>query len=391
MSPSNRKIVRIVQAPEKKVLSKAQKQFNNLIKNIDAQKKLLLAWQETIPHYHQKLNNEYDALWDAYNAQRVELLHLLDRAYDNTLFKKTDKAKIKRIVADLTFELISEHGKEELKELHNKYSDSDFDADKQEADAVAGDFMKSMLQDVFGMDIGDDVDISSPEKMQAVMQEKLQEIEVREAEHRRREEERRGKRKKTAKQLEKEAKQQQEKQNVSKSIQEVFRKLAAALHPDREPDPQERERKTEIMQRVNAAYTKKDLLQLLELQLEAEQIDQEHLNNIAEDRLKYFNKILQEQLEELREEIARIEMPFKMQLQLSPYAPLSPQHLMQVLEHDIRTVRHDIAGVKRDIQTFQNLASLKAWLKGYKISKKAPVDDLDDLFLGGFGPPFGFK
>ncbi len=47
----------------------------------------------------------------------------------------------------------------------------------------------------------------------------------------------------------------------------------AVLHPDREPDEAERVRKTELMQRVNEAYSKKDLLQLVALQLEIEQID----------------------------------------------------------------------------------------------------------------------
>jgi hypothetical protein len=45
-------------------------------------------------------------------------------------------------------------------------------------------------------------------------------------------------------------------------------------HPDREPDPHERERKTALMQRANHAYGKNDLLKLLELQLELEHIDQ---------------------------------------------------------------------------------------------------------------------
>ena len=245
-----------------------------------------------------------------------------------------------------------------------------------------------MAQDMFGLEIGDEVDISSPEKMQAVIQEKMQEIQNKDAEKHRQAEEYRSKRKKTAKQLEKEAKQQLEDQNISKSIREVYRKLARALHPDREQDEKERERKTKIMQRVNAAYNKKDLLQLLELQLEVEQIDQKHLNNIAEDRLKYFNKILKEQFEELQQEILEIEQPFKMRLQLLPFSRLLPKQLILHLEIDIQTVRRDISSLKRDIQTFQNLGSLKAFLKGYKIPPKPSKDDLDDLFFDSRISPF---
>lgn len=391
MASSNSKIVRISQDAEKKPLSSAQKQFNSLIKKIDAQKKLWQEWQETIPLYNQKIGSEYDKLWNTYNDYRAELAQLFDRAYDDKLFKKTDKAKLKHLITEITGELIAEHGKQELKDLHNKYSDDDFDSMQQEGDEVAGEFMKSMLQGMFGVKLDDDVDLSSPEKMRAAMEEKLQEIKEREAEKQRQAEERRSKRKKTAKQLEKEAKQQQEEQNLSKSIREVYRKLATALHPDREQDETERERKTALMQRVNAAYDKNDLLQLLELQLEIEQIDQEHINNIAEDRLKYFNKILREQLQELQQDIFHLEQSFMMRLQIPPFEQLTPKRLMQHLAHDIQTVKRDIAALKQDLQTFRDLTNLKAWLKGYRIPKNQDLDDLDDFFLGGFMPPFGFK
>lgn len=58
-------------------------------------------------------------------------------------------------------------------------------------------------------------------------------------------------RKKTAKQLARDAQREAEEKQMSQSIREVYRKLASALHPDREPDPVERQRKTELMQRAN--------------------------------------------------------------------------------------------------------------------------------------------
>ncbi|MBP7565239.1 MAG: hypothetical protein KA795_04460, partial [Burkholderiaceae bacterium] len=49
------------------------------------------------------------------------------------------------------------------------------------------------------------------------------------------------------------------------SLREVYRRVASALHPDREPDPAARERKTALMQQANRAYAAQDLLGLLEL------------------------------------------------------------------------------------------------------------------------------
>ena len=49
-------------------------------------------------------------------------------------------------------------------------------------------------------------------------------------------------RKKSPRQLAAEARAQSEAQQLHLSIREIYRKLASALHPDREPDPAERER-----------------------------------------------------------------------------------------------------------------------------------------------------
>ena len=68
------------------------------------------------------------------------------------------------------------------------------------------------------------------------------------------EQDQRSRLKKTAKQRARDEKLKIEADETSLSIREVYRKLVSALHPDREPDPQERARKTALMQRVNQAY-----------------------------------------------------------------------------------------------------------------------------------------
>lgn len=378
--PKNKTVAIAPQDEGKKTLSAAQKQFNSLTKKIDKQKKLLLEWQETIPLYRQQIDQEYEPLENTLNNHKAEWVRLLDRFYDMPLFKKTDKSKIKHLICDISGDLIAEFNKDELKPLFNKYSDEDYDTLNQEVDSAVGDLMKNIAETMFNVDLGDDVDLSSPEKFHAHLQEKLGEQAPPPVKER----------KKTKKQLEKEALQQQEEALASKSVQEVYRKLVAALHPDREPDAQERERKTELMQRVNTAYGKKDLLQLLELQLEIEQIDPAHLSNIADNRLKYFNKILKEQLAELEQETHQIEAMFKADLNMPFYFPLSPKQLLTILGDDIRTLQADIAEIQNELETFQDPALFKTWLKNYKIPKHPSRDDFDDLLFGGM-MPFGFK
>ena len=209
--------------------------------------------------------------------------------------------------------------------------------------------MKSMLESELGIEIDDDaIDVNSPEKIAAFVQEKLDDRE-------RQDQERRSRRKKTAKQLAKEARQQEEEARLGKSIQVVYRQLVTALHPDREQDPIERERKTELMQRVTVAYGRKDLLQLMELQLAVEQIDQDNINTIAEDRLKYYNRILQGQLEQLEQEVLEIESMLRQQAGLAPYDTVTPQRLIQLVHEDIDRLHEEIARIRQDLAAFQEV------------------------------------
>ncbi|MBT9099165.1 J domain-containing protein [Methylovulum psychrotolerans] len=383
MTAKDPKAIRIAPKKQGSTLSAAQKRFNNLIKQIDKNKKLLLDWKDTIPVYQQKVGQEYEPLFDTFNGYRLEWLQLLDQYYEQPQFKKTDKAKIKHIISTVCDDLVVDMESEAVKALFNKYKDTDYDAMVQEQEQAMAEMIKGLAKEMFKVDIDDDVDVSTPEKFQAHLQDKLREqAEAEEAVKATKP------KKKTVKQLAREAKQQEDEALAGKSVQEIYRKLVAALHPDREPDEQERARKTELMQRVNTAYGKKDLLQLLELQLEAEQVDAAQLGHIADDRLKHFNKILGEQLAELTEEIGHIEMTFMERLNMPFFGKITPKHLLAELAHDMRQVKQDIAYIKEDLQDHADPATFKAWLKAYRIPKPKRRDAFDELFGGD---PFDFR
>jgi hypothetical protein len=229
-----------------------------------------------------------------------------------------------------------------------------------------------MVEDVLDIDLGDELDFNSPEQMFADLDAKLEQKLLQQQQV---DEEHRNKRKKSAKQLEKEARLEAEEQNVSQSIREVFRKLASALHPDREQDPLERERKTVLMQKVNVAYGNRDLLQLLELQLELEHIDQNAINAVSETRLQHYNKVLAEQSSELQQEIDMIAFSFKARHGLYPNEPLSPSKLMSVLQMNIRDIQENIWALEGDIISCRNIKTLRRLLKVYQASQEPSFDD----------------
>ena len=368
MPHTKSKIVRVAASPNA-ALSRGQKQFNKLIKNIEQERHLLQAWKDTLPRYQQLYMGEFAPLMEAYDGGRAELLFTFDLAYDDPGLSQNDRKKLRQMICDIAAGLVANSKDERIKQLYNKHSGGDFDAESAEENEA----MRARFAEEFGIDLGADVDFNSPDDLL----EKLQSSAQKHLEQEQQAQEQRAakkQRKKSAKQLEKEVKQQEEEKNVSLSIREVYRKLASSLHPDREQDEAERVRKTALMQRVNVAYQDKDLLKLLELQLEIEQIDQNMVNNLTEERLKYYNKVLSEQLRELQQENQGIMLSYKMRAQIDNPLEVHPDTILPDLEQDIRQISVDIGSVREDAVLFQDVKKLKRWLKTIKPERRAMSD-----------------
>lgn len=337
-------------------LSKVQKSFNKLIKQIENKRELLASWQTAIPEYHSQYATEFDPLIRQFNAHKKEMVLILDKSYSNKSLTKNEKETLRDIVCSMSSDLIEESGDTDLKEVYNRHSGSDFDAESEEAQ----DMLRLMTEDLLGISLDSDFGAGSVEEMMAHIGAKIKEQEVdvpqRRAKHK-------SKRKKSAATLAKEARLQEEAKNMNKSVSEVYRNLASVLHPDLEQNESERQRKTEMMQRANILYNNKDLLGLLELQLEIEQIDQAKINVIAEEKLIYYNKVLAEQNVKLRDEIQATEMSFRLRFGMPPIIKLSPGAIIRRLQDDIRDLKNDIEEINKDITSFQNVKKIKSWLK----------------------------
>jgi hypothetical protein len=371
MPSSTSTTVRIVNQKEQSTLSKAQKAFNKLIDKIGKQRNLLAEWQAANSLYRQKYDSKFRPLVLLYNQRRRELVHALDQAYDDKALSKTDRAEISDIICTIAADLIAEHGDETLKPIYNRHSNLDFDSKAEDENKA----FKSMMETMLDVDLGDDFDFSSREKVVAKIDAQLKRKALEEGQKQQADAEHLGKRKKSAKVSDKEARLRTEEENVSQSIREVFRKLASALHPDREQDPVEHQRKTVLMQKVNVAYGNQDLLQLLELQLEVEQIDQHAMNAVSEDRLKRYNKVLAEQSADLQQEIDMIAFSFKARYDFSAGDAVSPSMVMAFFQEDIRGIQQNTAALKKDIAACQDIKSLKRLLRSYRSSQESLFKD----------------
>jgi hypothetical protein len=238
----------------------------------------------------------------------------------------------------------------ELKAVFARHSELDYEAERQQATQA----MKLLAEQMTGLDLGEDDGICS----QADLTRRLHEaMDARQAEQAQAGRVPRHAKGKAARQREADAMQ------ASQSVREVYRKLASVLHPDRETDAAQRDAKTALMQRVNQAYAASDLLSLLELQLEIEQVDAGHIAQAPAQRVKHYNKVLAEQLAELKNETARVELGFRHEFGIPPGLQARPGKLGPLISQEAGELRAVLVQQRNDLRVFEDRAATRRWLK----------------------------
>jgi hypothetical protein len=157
-----------------------------------------------------------------------------------------------------------------------------------------------------------------------------------------------------------------EEREASQSVRDVYRRLASALHPDREPDATQRARKTSLMQLANEAYQQRNLLALLELQLQAEHVDAAHLSSASRQRLEHYITVLQEQLADLQSETRRLESSFRDATGAAPGSGLQPRKADRLISSEAQRMRADLLALRGQTRDLLDADSLKDWLRSVR-------------------------
>lgn len=341
-----------------------QKRFNQLLARIDKARARLAQWQEQVPLFAQAYSARVEPLRDQMRRVRAEFLAELDAAHARGGLSKAEGATLRELICDIA-EAMLDSGLEEdeagLKALFNRHSEVDYDT--QQAEHL--DDMRDMLEEVGGIDLGDD-ELASEDDLMQRARERMQ---AREAEQEQRDQQRRddASRPKTQAQQRRE----REEQLATQSVREVYRKLASALHPDRATDATDEAEKTAYMQRVNQAYAAGDLLALMQLQLEIEQVDRSQITDAAPERVRRFNKLLAEQLEELEEEIVAREMHLCMHYGLVQEWRLNPMRLNDLINEQVQEFEVGLYQINRDRAVLGDKERFKRWLKQVRRERQA--------------------
>ncbi len=370
---TNQSLERMV-AKTAQVDSKLQKRFRKLLEKVEALRARVLTWKQQRPDVDREI-----AVYQATFAQQCrlvrEMVFLLDRACVNGTFSKVDRKQLVEVICSMAAEMLDNGPDDELKAIYNRHSRRDFDRESAAMDAAGVSTLKAMMESM-GMEFGDER-IDSLEQLKALTGAQLDALD---AEEEAAAQARRAKRKKSARQLASEAKRADEERSAHKAVQEVYRSLAKALHPDREQDPVEQKRKAELMTEVNVAYEANDLLRLLELELQLEGVDVTRIEVLAEERVRHYTRVLDEQAKQLAIELDELELPFRMDIGLSPSSKFTPSSVISMIQADAETVRERIDSLTSDLKSFEEEREIKRWLKTERRGRGASRGRDDELF-----------
>ncbi len=348
---------------KEKVLSKHEADFNKKIKRIENLKKEIANIKEQLVAIRQKMISEILPMMEKIKEKQKQYVFILDEAYQSGFFKKRDSETLAQHILDLCDNILSKpefvdeekiEEEQQIEQLKKKYEALVFTEEESE---LIDNAAKEMMSAMFGIDIDLDEMRKNPREYFAKKQKELEEKQQNAWESGQ------GSRKKTKKQIEKEQKQAEEKKMLNKDIRSIYTSLAKELHPDLEQDETERQRKTEMMKRVTAAYEANDLFELLRLQLEY-QIQHEHVESLMEDQIKRYNQLLQEQICELEnEKFSIIGWGSPTGLIYEKYCRPTPQATDRIFKQEKAELQHIIYSLEDSIHTHTDYKTLKEFLK----------------------------
>ncbi|MCU0445526.1 MAG: hypothetical protein MUE85_11470 [Microscillaceae bacterium] len=294
---------------QQKSLSKLQKEFNTKIRKIAEIKQKIEDTKSQAVYIKNKLDEDIIPLEQEVANVRVEYVKTLDYAYQNFKLSKKDQELLVDLVVGESYELISVFGKTELIELYDYYNTDGMSYAEEEAEIKKE--AKKQAENMFSQTFGKKVDLSDldEEAIFQKMHEMRAEFEAKQKQAEWEAQEKQKNRKRTPKQQEREHKRQAETEQLNKTTRAIYTELVKELHPDREQDEEARAWKTEIMKQITQAYESEDMFELLKLQLQYRQ-SQNQLDELPEERLTYYIKLLKEQIYSLQAEYSQMTSPF---------------------------------------------------------------------------------
>jgi hypothetical protein len=348
-------------------VSPAQKRFNQLLNQTETLANKIEATRALADAHRRVHAPTLAPLEKERNALVRQMALWLDGRLQRKGLSAKQKNTAREILCHLAAQLAGE-GDEAMRALYAKHNKTSLE-DEEKADAAD---LKMFMEKILGEKMGpDDTPFDSLDDLLRASMAKMQEKAASDAAH---QASGKSKRKKSAAQLKAEAAATARTEDATGALRTIYRQLASALHPDRETDPHEQLRKTALMKEANAAYERRDLLSLLQLQLRAELTDTSQMANMAKEKLAALTSLLKDRVKVLSEELMAVELQMVGEFNLPMFSTLSAAALRRHLNECELNLREEISMMKQDLVVVQDDASLKRWLRE---QQQGSQDDLD--------------
>ena len=357
----------IVQPSEQAPLTPAQQRFNDLLARIEQLSGLiqrLEAWSDRHRYAHIQALRESVQLAQTHRKSLLLFVHERLQTADLTdRQQRMARGMVRGLIDHLA--LMSDPQVQALADVYVSEEDTQEAAEEQ---AEAAQRLRERIEEALGQPIEKPDQYQTPEEMmQAGMRQWQRQQEADEQ-------------RKAAKRAARKAQKQAQKKSAAadkgelppamlreadakSAIRTVFRQLASALHPDREPDEQERLRKTALMSEVNAAYEKNDLSTLLRLQLQVAQVKPGGAARMADAQLMAMASLLKEQVAALEDDLDQLQSRLSRELCVTVRAEADEVVMTQGLQRIQADQRHSADSLQADLRRIQNDAEFKRWLK----------------------------
>lgn len=152
-------------------------------------------------------------------------------------------------------------------------------------------------------------------------------------------------------------------EDVESALRSLYRKLASALHPDRESDEDIRTYKTQLMSEANTAYERRDLLALLELQTKAQLPESTLSTALARKKLVALTDLMRERCTVLHREIRDTELQATAEFVLPASMTIHENSLKHHLNSRKREMLLELRRLNEELTSVKTDAGLKRWIK----------------------------
>jgi hypothetical protein len=301
----------LIRSQPRRPLTRLQQEFNRLVKQIETLRAGLAAEERRLEHALVFHCEHIQPRVDRLVALRKDLIRAIEPFRRDRRLAAQDKRELRTILTEQLDAVLEGTAdvEDDLRSLFTDLHDISYDeAERQQIDAA-----RSAIESMFA-DAGLDVDLSgfdagmSEEDVAARSAGVMEDLRRQAAEA----EARPGRRKSKREQRE-EDRQRLVEEARKTTLGAIYRRLAKALHPDLEPDPDARLRKGTLMQEVTTAYAARDMHTLLRLELECLHDDARDVRDLTDEKLAAHNQLLKEQASELKQARAALALHPKYQ------------------------------------------------------------------------------